>query len=70
MQIPEIEQKNQKKFFVFLDNCIWIGSGKFSQFQRGYLPSAVTVLTDTPRIPHITKGDISKSIFLGVMERW
>ena len=53
-----MEQKKWENVFHYLDNCIWIGSTKFSQFQRGYLPFGVNVLTDTPKISHITKGNI------------
>ena len=38
--------KNWEKGFRFLDNCICIGSSKFSQFQRLYLSSVVNVLTN------------------------
>ena len=31
-------------FFCFLDNCTWIGYGKFSLLQRNDLSSGVNVL--------------------------
>ena len=52
--------KNWEKVFYFLDNCIWIGSGKFSQSWTRYLSSAVNVLTNTPKTSPITRGDISQ----------
>ena len=52
--------KNWEKLFYFLDNCIWIGSGKFSQSWTRYLSSAVNVLTNTPKTSPITRGDISQ----------
>ena len=49
--------KNWEKFFRFLDNCIWIGNGKFSQSSIGHLPSAVNVLRNIPNISRNSKGD-------------
>ena len=34
--------KLQQNLFGFLDNCIWIGSGKFSPLLREYSQSAVS----------------------------
>ena len=51
-----MEQKIDK-IFSFLDNCVCIGSRSFPQFQREYLPSVVNVVTNTPKILHITKRD-------------
>ena len=39
-----------EKVFGFKDNCIWIGDDKFSQSLTGYLPLAVSVLRNTPKI--------------------
>ena len=39
--------KSLEKFFRLSDNSIWIGSGTLSQSSTGYLPSAVTLLTNT-----------------------
>ena len=50
--------KNWEKVYCFSDNCIWIGSCKFSQPWTGYLPSAVTVLTNTSKISPNTRGEI------------
>ena len=51
-------QQNLENTFVYLDNCIGIGCGKFSLLQREYLPSAVIVLTNSPTTLDITKRDI------------
>ena len=40
--------KNSENFFRFSDNCIWIGSCKFPKYWKGYLPSTLNVLTNTP----------------------
>ena len=40
------------------DNCISIKDFKFSEPGTGYLSLAVNVLRNTPKIQHITKGDI------------
>ena len=50
--------KNWEKVFRFSDNCIWIGSWKFSQPWTVYLPSAVNVLTNIPKISFNTRGEI------------
>ena len=49
---------NQKseKVFCFSDNCIWIGSCKFSQYWPGYLPSTDNVLRSTTKISRNTMG--------------
>ena len=54
-------KKNWEKvfyFLYFLDNCIWNGSGKFSQSWTRYISSAVNVVTKTPKILPSTRGDI------------
>ena len=55
--------KNQENVSRFSDNCIWIGTCKFSQTWTGYLPSAVNVLTKTPNISSNTRGDIFQMKF-------
>ena len=50
--------KNQQKVYRFSDNCIWIGSCRFSQDWTGYLPSTGNVLTNTSNISPNTRGDI------------
>ena len=57
MQILQIEKKFLKIFF-FWDNCIWIGSRKFSRSSTEYLSAAIHVLTNTFNISPNTKGDI------------
>ena len=56
------KKKTEKKVFRFWDNCIWIGNCKFSASRTGYLSSAVTVLTNTPKILNFNQGDISQII--------
>ena len=54
-------QKWRKKFsksFFFLDNFISIGCGKFSVVWRKYLSSAISLITNSPKISDITKRDI------------
>ena len=53
-----------------MDNFIWIGSDKMSLLQGKYLPSAVIVLTNSPKIPHITKRDILELNFPRVMKKY
>ena len=57
MQVREMEKKRKKKenVFGFSNNCIWIGSGKFSQTWTRYLLSTVYVLTNTSKISTNTK---------------
>ena len=55
--------KNWEKVLRFLQNCIWIGSCKLSQSSTGYLPSAVYVLTNTPKISRRTSGNIFQMNF-------
>ena len=50
--------KKLEKHFRFPDNYIWIGSGKFSQSWTKYLPSAINVLTVTPKNSPDTRGRI------------
>ena len=61
--------KNWENAFSFLDNCTVIGSCKLAQFPRLYLSSAVNVLTNTPKISHITKGDVFHIRFSQSVER-
>ena len=70
MSILEIKQKIEKKIFPSLDNCISIGSRKFSQFRRGYLSTTLNVLTNTPEISHIPKRDIFQICFLQSDEKY
>ena len=50
VQFPEMEEKNFLKKFAFKDICIWIRDDKFSQSGTGYLPLAVNVLRNNPKI--------------------
>ena len=49
--------KSAEKLFRFWDNSIWIGICKFSESWTGYLPSAVNVLTNTPKFSTETRED-------------
>ena len=55
--------KNSDKVVRFPHNWFWTGSTKFSQSWTGYLPSAVNVLTNTPKISRNTRGDFSQINF-------
>ena len=43
--------------FCFLDKCIWIGSRKFPVLWREYVPSPDNGLTNSPKIPDLSKRD-------------
>ena len=57
----DVDFRNGKKHWEnvlrFLGNCICIESYKFSKTSTGYLPSAVNVLRNTPKILAKTRGD-------------
>ena len=55
-------EKNREKVFCFWDNCIWNDCLKGSLFRREYLSLAVIVLTNSPKILHITKRDFFQLI--------
>ena len=63
MKIPLTEEKLEKIFFCFSGNCIWIKNWKLSQSGTEYLPSAVNVLTITPKISKFKKEDIFHVIY-------
>ena len=44
----------ETNFFFFWNNCIWIGYLKFSVLKRGYLSSAINMLTNIFKTLHIT----------------
>ena len=50
--------KNSENVFHFSYNCIWSGSCNFSQSSRGYLRSAVNLLTNTPKTSPKTRENI------------
>ena len=50
--------KNWENVYRVPESCIWIGSCKFLQYGTGYLPSALSVLTNTPEISPNPRGDI------------
>ena len=51
-----MQWKNQKKYFGFWDNRIWISFGKFSLLWREYMSLAVKVLTNSSNILDVTKS--------------
>ena len=55
--------KKFEKVFGFRDHCNWFGDDNFSKSRKGYLSLAVNVLRNTPKIFHITKGDIFQVSF-------
>ena len=52
----------------FSDNCISIGRAKLSLIRRKYLSLAVNVLTNSPKILHITKKDLLQLNFLHIRQ--
>ena len=62
-------KKNWENVLRFSDNFICIGSCKFSQSSTGYLPSAVNVLRNTPKISRNSRGDIFQISFYRNDER-
>ena len=64
MQILEMEEEIEKNFSVFDNNCIWIGTCKFSQSWTGNIPSAVNVLTKAAEISSNVRGDVFQIKFL------
>ena len=55
--------KNGENVFSLSENCIWIGSCKFSQPRTGSLPSADNVLINAPGISPNTRADIFQITF-------
>ena len=58
MSISEMEQKNQKKFFIFKIITFESHCSKFSVPPREFLSWAVNVLTNSPIASYITNRDI------------
>ena len=54
----------------FLDNCSWIGCGKFFLLRREYFPSTVNVLTNTHRISEPLTLTFSNTIFAKVIKQY
>ena len=57
VSISKMKQKIGKIFFCFWDNCIWRYCNTLPLLRREYLSSAVSVLTNSPKLLHITKRD-------------
>ena len=51
-------KKMQQKISAFLDNLIWIGTGKFSLLVREYSYVAGNVLSNSPKISDLTKNNL------------
>ena len=58
-----------EKIFSFLDNYIRVGYCKFFWLWREFLSSNVNVLTNSPKIKGIIKGDYSQLGFSRSYER-
>ena len=52
--------EKQQNVFGFLVNCVWIGKDKPHLLGQEYSPSAVNVLTSSPKISDLTKNDFCK----------
>ena len=65
---------NPKKVFCFRDNYIWVGIVKSSLLRTGYFSSAGNVLTSSPKILHVNKGDFFQLNWFGshewIWQRW
>ena len=61
--------KNRRKVFRFLGKCNSIGSGKFSESWKGYLSSAVNVLTNTRKMSTKQGDTFCRSTSLGMMKK-
>ena len=62
-------RKRLRKTFFFTDNCIWIGIVKLSLLRTGYLSSESNVLTSSPKIWHVNKGDFFQLYCPGSYQR-
>ena len=62
--------KKWEKLFSFLDNCSWIGSGKFFLLQTEYLSLAFDVLTNAIKILDTERRTFSNSIFVKMMKQF
>ena len=51
------KKRLRKRFFFFLDNCIWIGCLTLSLLRRENLPPTVNMFTNSPKILYIPKRD-------------
>ena len=61
--------ENGEKIFSFRDNCIWIAIFKLSLLRIGYFSLAANVLTSSPKIWHVKKGDFFQFNWLD-SDRW
>ena len=69
--ISKMHQKCGKMFFCYWDNWIWRCCNKLSLLRREYLLSGVNVLTNSPKILHITQREsFSKWIPFRVINKY
>ena len=59
-----MQEKPSETAFFFIDNSIWIAYVELSLLRRKYLSSAVNVLTNSPKIFHISKINFFQPKFL------
>ena len=64
MPISKMQEKIEKKFFCFWDNCVRIGCVKLSLLRGEYLSSAVNVLTTSYKALRLTKTDFFRLNYL------
>ena len=57
--------KNFEKLFCFSDNCIWIGNVKLFLLTTGHYSSVANMLTSSPKIWDVNKGDFLQLNWLG-----
>ena len=69
VRFKKFSQKLRKNF-CFWDNCICIGIVKLSLLTTGYFSSAANVLTSSPKIFHVNKGDLLQLSFPDRVPLW
>ena len=62
--------KNWEIFSCFLDNCTWTECGKFFLLRGEKVSSAVSMITNTPRISNTLRPTFSKSTFANGMKQY
>ena len=62
--------KKWEKLFSFLDNCSWIGCGKFSLLQTQDLSLAFDVLANAIKILDTERRTFSNSIIVKMMKQF
>ena len=54
-----------EKVLPFWDNCTWIGIVKLPLLRTGFFSSGTNLLTSSPKILHVNKGDFFQLNWLG-----